>query len=193
MKILVSSDIHGDKGLLRQLVERSRDVDLVLYSGDVSSAPTIGTHDLEKFVQSFEEIGKPCRFIRGNCDGFESDSEFHLREEEEIGGVRIIPFDYVLPTPAGCTFREVSEEFIAEELDKIDGKDAIILAHQPPFEAGDRIPSGANVGSTAVREWIEKEQPKYWLCGHVHEGSGEYIVGETKVINVAQSFVEIEI
>ena len=193
MKILVSSDIHGDEGLLAQLVEKAKGFDLVLYAGDVSSMPTVEKGDLEKFIRAFEKIGKPCRFIRGNCDGFESDSEFYLKEEEEMGGVRLVPFDYVLPTPAGCTFREVSEEFIAEELLKINGKDAIVVSHQPPFGAGDALPNGMNVGSKAVREWIEREKPAYWLCGHVHEGRGEYIVGETKVINVAQSFVELEV
>ncbi|MCL2739894.1 MAG: metallophosphoesterase [Oscillospiraceae bacterium] len=192
MKILVSSDIHGDGGMIREFTERGRGADLVLYCGDISSGPTTGTHDLEKLIEAFAEIGKPCRFVRGNCDGFEAESEYFLGNEEEFDGVRVIPFEDILATPFG-TFREVSEERIAENLSKIDGKDAIVLAHQPPHGAGDRIPNGMNVGSRAVREWIERERLAYWLCGHVHEGKGRYMIGETIVINAAKSFVELEI
>jgi Icc-related predicted phosphoesterase len=172
----------------------------VLYAGDVANVPSSAeaqARDLEKLLSAFEAIERAagssaptCRFVRGNCDNFESVSEFYMKEEEEFEGIRIVPFEDILITPFG-TFREVSEARIAEDLKRIDGKGAIVLAHQPPFGAGDDIGGGVHVGSKAVREWIEKEKPAYWLCGHVHEGAGESEIGETKVINAAQGFYEI--
>jgi len=187
LKILVSSDIHGNATLLNQLKEKARDVHLVLYCGDVARNPA-GTEaqkpDLDSFIATFDEISAPCRFVRGNCDNFETDSEYFLKGEEKFGDVRVIPFEDILTTPFG-TFREVSEEQIERDLADINGNGAIILAHQPPYGAGDDIGGGIHVGSKSISTWIKSQKPLYWLCGHVHEGNGEYSIDETKVINAA--------
>jgi len=191
MKILVSSDIHGNVDLLAQLKQKAKDVDLVLYCGDIAKSPASAEKqklDLDNLLAVLDEIECPCRFIRGNCDNFETQSEYYLNKEETIGGIRIIPFEDILTTPFG-TFREVSEEKIAENLNKINGNNAIILAHQPPKGAGDKIALGMHVGSKSVTQWIEKEKPLYWLCGHIHEANGEYKIGETKVINASGQFI----
>ncbi len=48
-------------------------------------------------------------------------------------------------------------------------------AHLPraAFETQlDRVRSGLHAGSTAVRDFIEKYQPEYFFCGHIHEAQG---------------------
>lgn len=74
------------------------------------------------------------------------------------------------------------------ELEK-NGADAsvpalVLVAHMPPHaSACDRLQSGAPVGSTAVREFIERRQPDICLCGHIHESRAEDRIGKTHVIN----------
>jgi len=187
MKILVSSDIHGNAELLKQLKEKAKDVDLVLYCGDVAKNPAseeAQKPDLDNLLAIFDDIKAECRFIRGNCDNFETDSKYFLKNEESFGGVRVIPFEDILITPFG-TFREVSEEQIERDLSSIYGHNAIVLAHQPPYGISDVVGEHMHVGSHAVRKWIEREKPLYWLCGHVHEANGKYSIDETKVINAA--------
>lgn len=50
-----------------------------------------------------------------------------------------------------------------------DGR-AITAIHAPPFDTGlGVLPSAGEVGSHAVRQWIEKYQPFLALHGHIHE------------------------
>lgn len=60
----------------------------------------------------------------------------------------------------------------------------VLVAHSPPHaSACDRLADGTPVGSTAVREFIEKRQPAVCLCGHIHESRAEDHIGRTHVIN----------
>lgn len=60
----------------------------------------------------------------------------------------------------------------------------VLVAHTPPYgTACDRLHSGVPVGSTAVREFIEKHQPDICLCGHIHESRAEDSIGKTHVMN----------
>ncbi len=75
-------------------------------------------------------------------------------------------------------------------------KKTIYVIHAPPFNTKlDITTSGAHVGSKAVREFIEKEQPYLALHGHIHESpqmSGSFIdrIGKTTCINVGSSYPE---
>jgi Icc-related predicted phosphoesterase len=78
-----------------------------------------------------------------------------------------------------------------------DPKNAIYNIHVPPFKTGlddaseldkDLRPVLAGqsmipVGSTALREVIEKHQPILGLHGHIHEGRGTTHIGKTLCIN----------
>jgi Icc-related predicted phosphoesterase len=44
-----------------------------------------------------------------------------------------------------------------------------------------------HAGSRAVREFIEKQQPGYFFCGHIHEAEGATEnIGKTHAFNVGQ-------
>ena len=46
---------------------------------------------------------------------------------------------------------------------------------------------GLHAGSRAVREFIEKYQPAYFFCGHIHEAEGVTIqMGATRAQNVGK-------
>ena len=75
-------------------------------------------------------------------------------------------------------------------------KSTIYVIHAPPFNTKlDMITAREHVGSRAVRQFIEKEQPLLALHGHIHEspkmsGSWSDKIGKTVCINVGSSYPE---
>jgi len=75
-------------------------------------------------------------------------------------------------------------------------KKTIYVVHAPPFNTNlDLITTGTHVGSKAVRNFIEKEQPLITLHGHIHESpkmssSWKDKIGSTICINVGSSYPE---
>ena len=82
--------------------------------------------------------------------------------------------------------------------------DLIFNLHCPPFKSGlDEAPAidadlrllhGGRalrpVGSTAVREAIERYQPLLSLHGHIHESKGAVKIGKTLSINPGSAYEE---
>src|SRR5205823_5656076 len=107
------------------------------------------------------------------------------------------------PTP-WATPREVPEDDFRDAIyrlaDKVsDPRRTILLTHCPPHDSGldtapllDRkmrpIASAGDllrgpVGSTGVREAIERLRPLLSLHGHIHESAGEARIGQTLCLN----------
>jgi len=78
-------------------------------------------------------------------------------------------------------------------------KKTIYVMHAPPFDTKlDIIHDKNHVGSKAIRNFIEKEQPYLTLHGHIHESpkmSGSWIdhIGKTICINVGSSYPEMKL
>jgi len=72
------------------------------------------------------------------------------------------------------------------------GKLDILLTHIPPYGVLDRVDSqivppswiGRHAGSGAILEYIQRRQPGYVFCGHIHEAEGYERVGRTQVYNL---------
>ncbi|MGQ9647964.1 MAG: metallophosphoesterase family protein [Thermodesulfobacteriota bacterium] len=75
----------------------------------------------------------------------------------------------------------------------IDQKSTIYIMHSPPFGTKlDFIQGGKSAGSRSIRVFIEENQPRITLHGHIHESpevSGAYLdhIGETLCVNPGQS------
>jgi len=73
----------------------------------------------------------------------------------------------------------------------------ILLCHQPPFGILDKInyPSsphnGLRAGSKLILQYVNKYQPKYVFCGHIHEAEGMKKVGKTVVYNLGKGGFKI--
>ena len=120
---------------------------------------------------------------------------------------------YVNPTPWD-TPREATEEELAEKIEAMvaqleNVEMSIWNFHAPPYDSGlDVAPaldtsvyppkpimqSGelvyTNVGSTAVREAIDKYQPMLGLHGHIHEAKGIRYIGRTVCMNPGSEYSE---
>jgi len=100
---------------------------------------------------------------------------------------------------------------IADDLKLLKGKDslqnAIFLFHTPPYKTNldradldgkmvDHVPLDLNIGSIAVRKFIEQHQPLLTLHGHVHEssritGSWRDVIGRTHCFSAAHDGPEL--
>jgi len=98
---------------------------------------------------------------------------------------------------------ETSEGTIKEDLNGFvklsNPKKTIYVIHAPPFNTKlDIIADGTHVGSKALREFIEKQQPFLTLHGHIHESpriSGSFVdrIGKTICINVGSSYPDLKL
>lgn len=107
-------------------------------------------------------------------------------------GAAVLGAGYSTITPFH-TPSEAAEDEIAAWLAEAHGKakelaapegHVLAVIHNAPLGTGlGRISSGADVGSSAVLEYLRREQPEVCVCGHIHEAVGEARVGRCHVIN----------
>jgi Icc-related predicted phosphoesterase len=71
----------------------------------------------------------------------------------------------------------------------------VLICHAPPYGTGlDQIKPGLHGGSTAVRNFIEQQQPAHFFCGHIHESEGVAIeMGTTRARNVGKKGYLLEL
>ena len=95
--------------------------------------------------------------------------EHHLK----AGNWHIAGLGYSNPTPFN-TPGEYSEAQLAERLQRFTTLSPLVLVcHVPPYGTLlDRIRPGLHAGSHAVRQFIDRHQPEYFFCGHIHEAAG---------------------
>lgn len=120
----------------------------------------------------------------------------------------MVSFDYVNPSP-WHTPREAPEgelkKMLAEIFSKAtDYEHLIFLCHCPPYDSGLDMAPKLNekmtpvysfgqplteaVGSKAVREAVEKYQPKLGLFGHIHEAYGFVKIGRSLCLNPGSEY-----
>jgi Icc-related predicted phosphoesterase len=106
------------------------------------------------------------------------------------------------------TYREEDEDVLLERIERmlanltVEPERQIFSLHCPPYNTGlDDAPqltadmslkdagrATVPVGSTAVREAIERHQPALALHGHIHEARGTHRLGRTLCINPGSSY-----
>jgi Icc-related predicted phosphoesterase len=152
----------------------------------------------------------------GNDDEMEVDDVVRKSEMVQLGEGKLVEIDGFSMISTGWsnhtpwnTHREETEEQLGERIEAMamqikDPSHAIFNLHCPPYKSGlDEAPAidadlkllhGGRalrpVGSTAVRESIEKHQPLLSLHGHIHESKGAVKLGKTLAINPGSSYEE---
>jgi Icc-related predicted phosphoesterase len=191
--------LAGDEHARDQLLER-------LMIERVHAWMTLATERLA-------DSSTPLYLIPGNDDEFTIDEALNTPGYGPVnsdGKVLDIPGDLQLLSSGWsnntpwATPREETEEQLFTRLDALaqqvrDPRRAIFMIHVPPHDSGlDEAPlldenlrptiSAGDVlrgpvGSTAVRQIIEKYQPVLSVHGHIHESGGERRIGDTLAIN----------
>jgi Icc-related predicted phosphoesterase len=188
MRLLVFSDIHGSKNALEKVM--ALDVDYYFADGDLTNwgrgldllGPIMQRRAERTYVlpgnhESEADIAQFCQEY-----GFH---DFHGRSLQ-VGRFRVAGLGYSNPTPFN-TPGEYTEDELARRLQPFAALDPLILiCHTPPIRTNlDRAGEDKHFGSTAIRDFIERYQPHYFYCGHIHEAAGVHeVIGRTQCWNV---------
>ncbi len=188
MKILAFSDLHMARNRAAEIVAASADADLVVGAGDYCN----GRQGLDEAMEMLSGISAPLVLIPGNAESAEELTDaaaegVHVLHGSgmTVDGVRLFGLGYGVPvTPFGAWSCDLTEGEAAEMLSRCHDAD-ILVVHSPPKGNGDRTSEGVSVGSIAVRDAIERIQPKFAFCGHIHDSWGfRGTIGRTEVANL---------
>jgi len=189
-RLLVFSDIHNDTHALKALM--AIDADYYVAAGDLVN----WGRGLDKMAEVMLPRADRTYVLPGNHEsatdiaGFCARHGFHDFHGGvlEIEGMKVAGLGYSSPTPFD-TPGEYSEKEMGEHLATFSGlKPLVLICHAPPLDTRlDLIHEGLHGGSSAVREFIEREQPQHFFCGHIHEAEGVVIqMGATRAQNVGK-------
>ncbi|GIK78719.1 MAG: metallophosphoesterase [Acidobacteria bacterium] len=145
----------------------------------------------------------------GVDDAIERASRVEACDERvvEFGPYSMVSLGYSNPTPFDSP-RELDEDELYRRVEAlmegVDASHAILNLHVPPYDsqldtapeldeelrvvATAGQPRLVPVGSTAVRDLIERYQPMLTLHGHVHESRGATKIGRTLCINPGSDY-----
>lgn len=200
MRILASSDIHGDARAAEQLAEQAEkeNVDLVVLCGDLTYAES----STDGIVGPFVKRKKKVLLIPGNHETVATaDFLAEVYGATNLHGYSIMYKGVGLFGCGGANIglHQLGEGEIMDLLEKgyeriREAKKKIMVTHVHPTGSLSERFSGFFPGSEGVRKAIERFRPDILLCGHVHEAEGiEEVIGKTKIFNVGKKGKIIEI
>lgn len=173
-RYLVLSDVHGrewvSEAARRSIEENS--LDGVVLLGDIThfGPPQFA----EEFIKDLEV---KCYGVPGNCDP-PGTEECIRRVATSLHGVKTVVNGRTWGGLGGSnpsifnTPFEMPEEEIAKLLVPMMEEGMVLVLHCPAHGTLDSTFSGKHVGSTAVKEAIERCRPMVVLSGHIHEDRG---------------------
>ena len=195
--LLLFSDIHNDWKTLERIL--SVDADFYIAAGDQVS----WGKGLDRCGQILKTRGDKVWVLPGNHESAAQIAalceqhglnHFHQRHFT-AGRWQVAGLGYSSPTPFH-TPGEYTELEIAEHLAPFAPlRPLVLVCHAPPYGAAlDQIRPGLHAGSTAVRDFIQRHQPAYFFCGHIHEAEGVAIeIGQTRARNVGKKAYLLEL
>ena len=190
MKLLIFSDLHNDVRALEKLA--ATEADYYFAAGDLVS----WARGLDKMGPALASRRDRVYVLPGNHESEKDIADFCARFgfhafhgiRLELAGHHVAGLGYSSPTPFQ-TPGEYSEQELASRLEAFAGlKPLVLICHAPPRNTAlDRVKEGVHAGSDAVRSFIERNQPRYFFCGHIHEAEGvSATFGETLGVNVGK-------
>lgn len=197
MRLLIFSDIHADTAALQKLMQAEADY-------------YFAAGDLVNWGRGFEKVGPVLQaraermyVIPGNHESHADTTRFCEQygfhdfhgQTLQADGYTIAGLGYSNPTPFN-TPGEYTEEELARRLAPFAGVSPLVMVcHCPPYGTRlDRAGAGQHFGSKSIRDFIDRNQPQYFFCGHIHEAAGaSEIFGETRAYNVGKKghFVDL--
>lgn len=108
----------------------------------------------------------------------------------ELGGISFHGTPWV-PKLEGWAFY-ANDERLAEIYARIPPVD-VLISHGPPLGYGDRVWSGREAGSPALRDRLIAAPPQVCVFGHIHEAHGRWTLGDTELANVSHVDVEYRV
>lgn len=196
MEWIIVGDVHGATDMFARIPGAERAEGLII-SGDLTNRG--GVPEAEAVLTAALCANPRVLAQVGNMDQplltghFASKGlNIHRQALQLAPGLALMGVGYSTTTPFGTPSEATEEEMAAWLTDthaaarEIAGPEGRILAviHNAPHGTRlDRLGNGVNVGSRAVRDFLEAAQPDICVCGHIHEGMGEESLGRCHVLN----------
>lgn len=189
MRLLLFSDLHANEAAAQHLVTLARSVDIVIGAGDFGNL----RRGIDTAIAMLTAIDKPAVLVPGNaestaeleaaCQAWPSAHVLH-GTGVEIEGVPFFGIGGGIPvTPFGSWSYDFSEDEARRLLADCPAG-GVLVTHSPPKGVVDLSSRGVNLGSVAIREVIEQQQPELVVCGHIHESAGQQAkIGNSVVVN----------
>lgn len=192
MRIAYVVDVHDRPEAVPRALAAIVPVDVLVVGGDIT---TFGTpDDAERAIQLCRPLAGHLFAVAGNCDSEAIDVRLaelgvsiHGRGET-VDGIGFAGASGSPLTPLHTPYELPDKEFARHAATGLaaiqESRVRILCPHAPPHgTACDRLWSGEHVGSRALRELIDREQPDVVLCGHIHESRAIDELGPTRVVN----------
>ena len=176
MKLLAVADIHGSQyrlNLVLKNIERYSP-DLVVVCGDITQ---FGPAELAK--NFLDQIPVDTLALKGNIDTADVDIGIDESKATKIEMKRVVKKGIPFVGINGLDPNQISD--IKEN--KLLDESSILISHEPPYGAQDKIFLGKHGGIKELRELIDAYKPRLVLCGHIHENPGFTNIGRTTVVN----------
>lgn len=189
MKIVTASDTHGKHRGLN--IPKG---DIFIFAGDFEIKTDYDLKEMRDWLNSldFKEIIT----IFGNHD-FTDNIQYNVLKKffgkkikylcnnyTEVNGLKIWGSSYS-PRFMDWGWMKFDSE-LKEIWDKIPIDTDIVVTHCPCYGILDKtLPRDESVGSFTLKQKIKEIQPKIHICGHIHEGYGQYTDYKTDYYNVS--------
>lgn len=204
MKIVAISDTHGKHNYINREILKIENIEnsIIIHSGDACYHGT--KVEAEEFLIWFGNLPfKHKIFIPGNHDIPFEYKDYNLTYMEmseiakknnvnllineilEIEGFKILGSSHI-PFLKNWAFYSEDEQR-ARFFELIDQDADIVVSHTPPYGLGDQAPRGIgkyeHVGCKFLKQYVDKNEPKVVINGHIHEGYGMTTIKNTRVFN----------
>jgi Icc-related predicted phosphoesterase len=199
MKILAMSDIHGHFGVyewMAHLVD-TNEIELLVLAGDLLGGHNDDTtieesqqREAEKIVDVLQGLNVPVVYIMGNDDqlSLEADDDtifpIHARCVE-IGDFNFLGYQYSPPFMGGIfekPEKEIGKDVLSIEPLMTEG--TVLVTHSPAKGILDWTTFSGHVGSSSLREAIQRNPIRAHIHGHIHGSFGR----QGKHFNVASAW-----
>jgi len=197
LRLQIFSDIHNNWKTLEHLL--SVEADYYIAAGDQIT----WAKGIDRCGEVLQTRGEKVYVLPGNHESADQVAGMcaryglhYLHERHvQVGKWFVAGLGYSNPTPFN-TPGEYTEVQLADRLQRFAELNPLVLVcHAPPFGTPlDRVRDGLHAGSTAVRDFIQSQQPDYFFCGHIHEAEGVAVqLGKTKARNVGKAGFLLEL
>ena len=199
MKLIVSSDIHNDFGMIYKIIElyKKERPDYIAILGDTAELGEIERGLIKKLTEYIDP--NKILIIPGNHETSED-----IKLLEKLYKIRNLDKKYIIKDNsilvgfggADVLLNLIDEKefksFLNELKKKFIDKYLILLTHIPPKNSTSSLDIS---GSYELRKFIENNDKVILnIHGHIHEAGGlEDIINKAKILNVAREVKLVEI
>ncbi len=187
MRLIALADVHGYHKVYDWLVDlvgvEDPDAvvlagDLLGWGGDCNTNEEAQAADRLQVLHRLSEIKRPIIYVMGNDDWIELDAPIPSHQSVHgrrinIGSFNFVGYQYTLPIMGGV--HEKPEGEIEKDLALLEAEinhTTVLVTHGPAYGTLDRVHGGEHVGSTSLRDLVQRTAPRVHIHGHIHQEFG---------------------